>query len=124
MKTYGLARWTGPRCRPAPEDRKKGQTPPQGHEFTEAVLPKRSSLAQCVAKLAEEAKGREIEMKNCALKQRKRLKEKPPLSSIMIRLSAEKDRLADAQHRNRTCLCLTEAGCGDRRSHVERVISG
>ena len=86
MKTYGLAPDGQALVVLAHKDAEEGvKHLLKDHEFTEAVLPKRSGLARCVAKeLAEEAKGRESKPKNCALKQRKRLRIKPPLSSIMI----------------------------------------
>ena len=60
------------------------------HEFTEAVLPKRSGLARCVAKeLAEEAKGREIEAEKLRFEAKEAAKDKASVELYYDQLSAE-----------------------------------
>lgn len=126
MKTYGLAPDGQALVVLAHKDAEEGvKHLLKDHEFTEAVLPKRSGLARCVAKeLAEEAKGREIEAEKLRFEAKGAAKDKASVELYYDQLSAEKDRLADAGIETERAFVLTGWIRGDRQSHVEQVISG
>lgn len=126
MKTYGLAPDGQALVVLAHKDAEEGvKHLLKDHEFTEAVLPKRSGLARCVAKeLAEEAKGREIEAEKLRFEAKEAAKDKASVELYYDQLSAEKDRLADAGIETERAFVLTGWIRGDRQSHVEQVISG